>query len=91
MPLPRPRSCPIQDKHGTFISLQADVYGWPATTLLRPLLGLFHGERGGKKFKDKLMLGAIAKKLGLREVIDEALEEVPLWVLDAPCSTSSCN
>jgi len=66
------------------MSLNAGTFGWPTTTVLRPLLGLFHGERGGKRFKDRLCLGAQSRKLSVHEVLDAALEEVPLYVLDAP-------
>jgi tRNA-dihydrouridine synthase len=61
-----------------------DQYGWPATVMLRPLLGLFHGEPGTARFKDVLNAGASVKGCNLREVLDNALLEIPLYVVDSP-------
>ena len=73
----------IQETFGGFKGSRGP-YGWPATVLLRPMLGLFHGERGGKRFKDVLCVGATQKGAVLRHVLDAALDEVPLYVIDAP-------
>jgi tRNA-dihydrouridine synthase len=73
----------IHERYGDYKG-GADAFGWPATVVLRPLLGLFHGERGSSRFKDVLCVKATTKGCCLRDVLDTALEEVPLYVIDAP-------
>jgi len=58
-------------------------YGWAPSIMLRPLMGLFHGERGGKGFKTRLCGDLRDKSKSLAELLDDALTEVPLYVLDA--------
>ena len=44
-------------EHGDFKSAREGVYGWPAATLAKPLIGLFAGEPGGKRFKNAIAQG----------------------------------
>ena len=62
-----------------------DIYGFPTSIMVRPLLGLFYGESGGRKFKMRLSAEWEGNKgkIGIRELMDRALEEIPIWVLDA--------
>jgi hypothetical protein len=51
--------------------------------MLKPLIGLFHGEPGGGRFRATLAHDCQARKLPLRECVDNALACLPDAVLDA--------
>ena len=37
------------DRHGDFKSSHEQVFGWPMATMVKPLIGLFAGEPGGRR------------------------------------------
>jgi hypothetical protein len=45
------------DRHGDFKSSNEGVFGWPAATMVKPLIGLFAGEPGGRRFKNAIGQG----------------------------------
>lgn len=50
--------------------------------LVKPLIGLFHGERGSGKFRAVLTQGVLEKKMSIRDSIFAAMEELASEVLD---------
>ena len=71
-----------KERFGPIKSPKDELYGWPSTTLLRPLLGLFHGEKGGKRFRDRLCNELRDQKILIADAVERALEEIPLFVLN---------
>lgn len=50
--------------------------------MAKPLIGLFAGERGSGKFRAVLTQGLLEKRLGIREAVTAAIEELAEGVLD---------
>jgi len=59
-------------------------------TMIKPLLNLFHGEKGSKKWKNEVDGILKANPATLREVLDRSLHCLPDEVLDAPPRTGPC-
>jgi tRNA-dihydrouridine synthase A len=76
-------ACDMQERYGSVKDTSRGLYGWSSGLLLKPLLGLFHGERGGNRFKDRLFAELHKNpKIDMRDALDLALTEVPLYVVD---------
>ncbi|KAJ0397480.1 hypothetical protein P43SY_006164 [Pythium insidiosum] len=75
----------MQRKWGATEPISEIPYHMPTSALMKPLLGLFAGESGGKAFKRAIAARFADKSLPkpeIRELIEEAIKVVPDEVLD---------
>ncbi|KAF4321020.1 hypothetical protein BBO99_00005232 [Phytophthora kernoviae] len=75
----------LQAKWGSTVPLSDSPFTMATSSLMKPLLGLFNGEFGGKAFKREIAAQWAKKgpRPELREMIENAMKVLPDEVLDA--------